>query len=62
MKLSYKKLWKLLIDREIKYKDLISKLGISRSTFYKLKNDENVNTGTLLKICNTLYIRNYGVY
>ena len=37
MKLSYKKLWKLLIDREIKHKDLISQSGISRSTFYKLK-------------------------
>lgn len=54
MKLSYKKLWKLLIDREIKHKDLISQSGISRSTFYKLKNDENVNTETLLKICKTL--------
>lgn len=54
MKLSYKKLWKLLIDREIKHKDLISQSGISRSTFYKLKNDDNVNTETLLKICNTL--------
>ena len=54
MKLSYKKLWKLLIDREIKHKDLISQSGISRSTFYKLKNDDNVNTETLLKICKTL--------
>lgn len=54
MKLSYKKLWKLLIDREIKHKDLISQSGISRSTFYKLRKDENVNTETLLKICNTL--------
>lgn len=41
-------------DREIKHKDLISQSGISRSTFYKLKDDENVNTETLLKICNTL--------
>ena len=50
MKFSYKKLWKLLIDRDIKHKDLIDKIGISRSTFYKLKKDENVNTEVLLKI------------
>lgn len=54
MKLSYKKLWKLLIDRDIKHKDLIIEAGIGRSTFYKLKNDENVNTETLLKICKVL--------
>lgn len=50
MKFSYKKLWKLLIDRDIKHKDLIDKIGISRSTFYKLKKDENVTTEVLLKI------------
>ena len=42
MKFSYKKLWELLIDRDIKHKDLIDKTGISRSTFYKLKRYENV--------------------
>lgn len=54
MKLSYKKLWKLLIDRDIKHKDLIDKTDISRSTFYKLKKDENVTTDVLLKICEEL--------
>ena len=54
MKFSYKKLWKLLIDRDIKHKDLIDKTGISRSTFYKLKKDENVMTDVLLKICKEL--------
>lgn len=54
VKFCYKKLWKLLIDRDIKHKDLISETGISRSTFYKLKNDENVTTDTLLKICEFL--------
>ena len=44
MKFSYKKLWKLLIDRDIKHKDLIDKTGISRSTFYKLKRYENGTT------------------
>ena len=54
MKLSYKKLWKLMIDREIKHGDLIEQSGVSRSTFYKLKKDENVTTEVLLKICETL--------
>ena len=54
MKFSYKKLWKLLIDRDIKHKDLIDKTGISRSTFYKLKKDENVTTDVLIKICEFL--------
>ena len=54
MKFSYKKLWKLLIDRDIKHKDLIDKTEISRSTFYKLKKDENVTTDLLLKICEFL--------
>ena len=50
MKFSYEKLWQLLIDKDIKHKDLIYKTGISRSTFYKLKKDENVTTEVLLKI------------
>lgn len=54
MKFSYKKLWKILIDRDIKHKDLIDKTRISRSTFYKLKKDENVTTEGLLKICEEL--------
>ena len=54
MKFSYKKLWKLLIHRDIKHKDLIDKTGISRSTFYKLKKDENVTTDVLIKICEFL--------
>lgn len=54
MKFSYKKLWELLIDKDIKHKDLINKTGISRSTFYKLKKDENVTTDVLLKICEEL--------
>lgn len=51
MKFSYKKLWKLLIDRDIKHNELIEKTEISRSTFYKLKRNENVTTDILLKIC-----------
>lgn len=54
MKFSYKPLWKLMIDRDIKNSDLIEMSGISKSTFYKLKNGENVTTEVLLKICTCL--------
>ena len=48
---SYKKLFKKLIDEEMSNKDLMDKADISRSTFYKIKNSENVTTETLLRIC-----------
>ncbi|MEY8321921.1 helix-turn-helix transcriptional regulator [Lachnospiraceae bacterium 46-61] len=54
VRFSYKNLWELLIDRDIKHKNLINKTGMSRNTFYKLKNDENVPTDILLKICEFL--------
>ena len=54
MKFIYKKLWKLLIDRDIKHKDLIDKTGISRSTFYKLKRYENVTTDMFFLIWEEL--------
>lgn len=48
---SYKKLFKKLIDEDMTNKDLMDKADISRSTFYKIKNSENVTTETLLGIC-----------
>lgn len=48
---SYKKLFKKLIDEDMTNKDLMDKADISRSTFYKIKNSENVTTETLLRIC-----------
>lgn len=54
MKISYKKLWKLLIDREMMKKDLAEKAGISNASIAKLGRSENVNTDTLLKICIAL--------
>lgn len=51
---SYKPLWKLLIDLNISQKELISEAGIGKSTFYKLKNDKNVTTDSLIKICEAL--------
>ena len=52
MKISYKKLWKLLIDRDMMKKDLAEKAGISNAS--KLGRNENVNTDILLKICVAL--------
>jgi DNA-binding Xre family transcriptional regulator len=55
MYISYKKLWKLLIDKDIKKKDLILAAKISSSTLAKLTRGKNVNTNILLRICNTLH-------
>jgi DNA-binding Xre family transcriptional regulator len=54
MKISYKKLWKLLIDRDMKKKDLAEAAGISSASIAKLGRNENVNTDILLKICVAL--------
>lgn len=54
MSISYKKMWKLLIDRDLKKKDLISMAGISGYTLNKLNNGETVTTETLAKICKAL--------
>lgn len=53
-KLSYKKLFKMLIDIEMKNTELMEKAKVSKSTFYKIKNGENVTTDVLLRICNVL--------
>lgn len=53
-KLCYKKMFKKMIDLDIKNSELIERANIGKSTFYKLKNGENVNTDVLLKICNVL--------
>ena len=54
LKLSYKKLFKRLIDIEMKNIELMDKAKVSRSTFYKIKNGENVTTDVLLRICDVL--------
>ena len=50
MAVSYNKLWKLLIDRKMKKKELIEQAGISRTTIAKMGRDENVSTDVLSKI------------
>ena len=54
MPISYKKLWKLLIDRDLKKKDLAKKADISSFTITKMSKGENVTTDTLGKICKVL--------
>jgi len=55
MALSYKKLWKLLIDRDLKKKDLQAMAGISAASITKLGKNENVNTEIIEKICIALH-------
>lgn len=55
MSVSYKKLWKLLIDREMKKKDLCDIARISHASVAKLGKNENVTTDVLLKICSALH-------
>ncbi len=52
--LCFKKLWKLLIDREMKKKDLQKMAGLSSASITKMGKNENVSTETLVKICNAL--------
>lgn len=52
--ISYKKLWKLLIDRDLKKIDLIKLAGIAPATVAKMTKGENVTTETLSKICKAL--------
>lgn len=54
MAISYKKLWKLLIDKDLKKKDLQKLAGISSASITKLGKNENVNTEILTKICKAL--------
>ena len=51
---SYKRLFKKLIDLEMKNNELMKKAKVSKSTFYKMKNGQNVTTDVLLRICNAL--------
>lgn len=54
MEVSYKKLWKLLIDKDMKKKDLRLATGITTTALAKLGRNENVNTEVLVKICKVL--------
>ncbi|WP_022820226.1 helix-turn-helix domain-containing protein [Fusobacterium russii] len=51
---SYKRLFKKLIDLDMSNNELMEKAKVSKSTFYKMKNGQNVITDVLLRICNAL--------
>jgi putative transcriptional regulator len=55
MAVSYKKLWKILIDRDMTKTQLRKDAGISTGALAKLGKNENVNTEILVKICGVLH-------
>ena len=55
MTVSYKKLWKLLIDKDLMKKDLQKKAGISWATMTKMSKGEVVSTEVLMKVCKVLH-------
>lgn len=54
MAVSYKKLWKLLIDKDMKKKDLQAAAGVSWASITKLSKGETVSMDVLIKICKAL--------
>ena len=54
MEFSYKKLWKVLIDKDMKKKDLQAAAGISWASVTKLSKGESVSMEVLMKVCKTL--------
>ena len=54
MEVSYRKLWKLLIDKDMKKKDLLATAGISWASVTKLSKGETVSMEVLMKICKAL--------
>jgi DNA-binding Xre family transcriptional regulator len=57
MRISYNKLWKMLIDKNMKKSDLKEKAGISSASVAKLGKGENITTDVLIKICESLDCR-----
>ena len=56
MDISYKKLWKLLIDKDMSAVELREKTGIAPNTMTKLRRDEEVSMTVLVKICTALNV------
>lgn len=54
MSISYNKLWKLLIDKNMQKKDLRIQAGLTTNVIAKLGKNQDVSTEVLRKICNTL--------
>ena len=54
MKVSYKKLFKLLIDKDMKKTEFAKKIGIGQNTLAKLSKNENVSMDVIVKICRKM--------
>jgi len=54
MGITYKKLWKLLIDRDMLKKDLREGCDLSTASMAKLAKGRNINTDVLVRVCNFL--------
>ena len=57
MRISYNKLWKMLIDKDMKKSDLKEKAGISSASLAKLGKRDNITTDVLLRICEAMDCR-----
>ena len=57
MRISYNKLWKILIDKNMKKSDLREKAGISSASLAKLGKEDNITTDVLLRICEVMDCR-----
>jgi DNA-binding Xre family transcriptional regulator len=57
LRISYNKLWKMLIDKNMNKQDLKNATGISSASIAKLGKGENITTDILLKICEALDCR-----
>jgi len=56
MRISYNKLWKLLIDKDMTRTDLKEATGLSSASLAKLKKGDNITTDVLLRICEELNV------
>ena len=57
MRISYNKLWKMLIDKNMKKSDLKEKAGISSTSLAKLGKGDNITSDVLLRICEAMDCR-----
>lgn len=55
MNISYKKLWKLIIDKDMTNVEVRKASGVSPATFTKLKKNETVSLEVLVKLCTVLH-------
>ena len=54
MRISYNKLWKMLIDQNMNKRDLAEKIGVITASIAKLSKGANITTDVLLKICEAM--------